>query len=65
MKPSDLTKRQWKICEAVHLGIDHYYMEDSRDRHEITDDEYAKALDYLSKLPSGWMQEPQEWMKFK
>lgn len=39
MKPSQLTKRQWKICEAVHLGLDHYFLNSNKDCRPLTDKE--------------------------
>lgn len=60
MKPNVLTKRQWKICEAVALGLTHYYM-GPRDKREVTASERAEALAILPTLEPGWMQEAHEW----
>ena len=65
MKPNQLTKRQWKICEAVHLGLDHYFLNSFRDKRPLTEADIAEAKDYISKLPAGWWQEKQPWMVCK
>lgn len=59
-----LTKHQFKICEAVALGLTHYYM-GSRDRRVLTQEDYETAYRILPKLPKGWMNEEQEWMIHK
>lgn len=51
----NLTKHQFKICEAVTLGLSHYYM-DKNDRRECTLNDVNEAAKLLSKLPTGWMQ---------
>jgi hypothetical protein len=50
-----LTKHQWKICEAVQLGLTHYYMW-PHDRRVLTQEDYETAYRILPKLPKGWMQ---------
>lgn len=62
MKPSQLTKREWKICEAVHLGFDHYFLNGPKDKRPLTEADIVEARDLLSKLPQGWSQEEQPWM---
>ncbi len=59
-----LTKKQWKICEAVSLGLTHYYM-DKNDRREVTEKDRKEATRLLPQLPKGWMNEEQEWMLHK
>lgn len=59
-----LTQKQWKICEAVALGISHYYM-DKNDRREVTEQDRKEAARLLPQLPQGWMNEEQEWMLHK
>lgn len=54
LKPNELTKRQWKICEAVALGLTHYYM-GPNDRRELTVADYKESALLLPKLPKGWM----------
>lgn len=65
LKPNELTKRQWKICEAVHLGLDHYFLNSIRDCRPLTNKDMAEAQDLLAKLPKGWWQENQPWMVCK
>jgi len=60
----NLTKHQFKIFEAVHLGLLHYYM-GPHDKREVTATERAEALATIPDLPAGWMQEEQEWMLHK
>lgn len=60
----NLTKHQFKICEAVALGLTHYYM-GKRDKREVTATERTEALATIHDLPAGWMQEEQEWMIHK
>lgn len=56
MKPNELTKRQWKICEAVHLGLDHYFLNGPKDRRVLSQEDYETAYRILPKLPKGWIQ---------
>ena len=63
-KEMHLTKHQYKICEAVALGLNHYYM-GPHDKREVTATERAEALATIPDLPAGWMQEEQEWMHHK
>lgn len=51
----NLTKHQFKICEAVALGLSHYYM-GPRDKRKLTVAESKEAALLLPKLPKGWMQ---------
>lgn len=57
----NLTKHQFKICEAVALGISHYYM-GKNDRRKLTEEERKQAELLLHVLPKGWYREEQEWM---
>ena len=59
-----LTKHQFKICEAVTLGLSHYYM-DKNDRRDVTEQERKEADRLLPQLPQGWMNEEQEWFLHK
>jgi hypothetical protein len=54
-----MTKHEFKICEAVALGLTHYYM-GPRDKREVTASERAEALAILPTLEPGWMQEAHE-----
>lgn len=55
-----MDKRTFKICEAVHLGLDYYYM-GPRDRRQLTKDDIGVAQRLLPTLPDGLYREPQEW----
>ncbi|MBO7414021.1 MAG: hypothetical protein J6U20_10255 [Fibrobacter sp.] len=57
----NLTKHQYKICEAVALGLTHYYM-GKNDRRKLTEEERKQAELLLPVLPKGWFMEEQEWM---
>ena len=57
----NLTKHQFKICEAVHLGLTHYYM-GPRDKRKLTAEERKEAKKLLPNLPQGWFAEEQDWM---
>lgn len=59
-----LTKHQFKICEAVALGLSHYYM-DKNDRRDVTEQDRKEAARMLPQLPHGWMNEEQEWFLHK
>ena len=64
MKPARLTKYQFKICEAVHLGLDYYYMA-KNDRRTLTNEDYELAQRILPTLPDGWYCEHHDWMTQK
>lgn len=53
-------KRLFKICEAVALGLTHYYM-GPRDKREVTASEREEALSIIPDLPEGWMKQKHEW----
>lgn len=55
-----MTKHQFKICEAVALGLTHYYM-GPRDKREVTASERTEALATIPDLPEGWMKQKHEW----
>lgn len=55
-----LDKRTFKICEAVHLGLSHYYM-GCKDRREVTEEERNMANRIIPTLPPGWWKEPHNW----
>jgi hypothetical protein len=57
---TELTKQEFKICEAVHLGLTHYYM-GLRDKREVTASERVWAEATLPKLPERWWEKPQPW----
>lgn len=50
-----IDKRTFKICEAVALGITHYYM-GPRDKRKITDRDIKLARKIIPTLKGGWMQ---------
>ena len=53
-------KRLFKICEAVALGLTHYYM-GPKDKREVTASEREEALATIPDLPEGWMKQKHEW----
>lgn len=55
-----LTKYQFKVCEAVHLGLDYYYM-GPRDKRPLKQEDYEVAQRLLPTLHDGWYRETQEW----
>ena len=55
-----MDKRTFKICEAVALGLTHYYM-GPHDKREVTATERAEALATIPYLPEGWMKQKHEW----
>lgn len=56
----EIDKRTFKICEAVALGLDRYYM---RDKHPtlLSDEQRQKARAIIKQLPPGWMQMHHRW----
>lgn len=63
MKKENLTKYEFKVCEAVQLGLTHYYM-GPKDKRALTQEDYELAYSLLPKLPNGWMQEQYDWQIF-
>lgn len=57
-----LTKYEFKVFEAVQLGMDAYYM-GPMDRRVLSQEDYETAYRILPTLPKGWMQEHQDWMR--
>jgi len=55
-----IDKHLFKICEAVALGLNHYYM-GPHDKREVTATERAEALATIPDLPEGWMKQKHEW----
>jgi len=47
-------KQTFKICEAVALGLTHYYM-GPRDKRKVSASERAEAQRIIPTLPKGWM----------
>ena len=56
-----MDKLTYKICEAVQLGLNAYYM-GPKDRRVLTESEIAMAKSLLPTLPPLWYKEPQPWM---
>lgn len=54
-----MDKRTFKICEAVALGLTHYYM-GPHDKREVTATERAEALATIPDLPEDWMTQKHE-----
>ena len=65
LKAKELTKRQWKICEAVHLGIDHYFLNGPKDKRPLTESDIEEATALLSALEPNWWVPYQSWMVCK
>ena len=59
-----MDKLTFKICEAVHLGLDYYYMA-KNDRRTLTKEDYDLAKRLLPTLPDGWYREHYDWMAQK
>lgn len=55
-----MDKQTFKICEAVHLGLDYYYMA-KNDRRTLTNEDYELAKRILPTLPEGWYRERHKW----
>ena len=55
-----MDKRTFKVCEAVHLGLDYYYM-GPKDRRTLTKEDYDEAKRILPTLQEGWYRERHEW----
>ena len=55
-----IDKHTFKVCEAVALGLTHYYM-GPNDKREVTATERAEALATIPDLPEGWMKQKHEW----
>lgn len=60
MPKKEIDKYTFKICEAVALGLDRYYM---RDKHPtvLSDEQREKARSIIKQLPPGWMRMPHRW----
>lgn len=50
----NMGKYTFKVCEAVALGMSHYYM-GKNDRRPITESERQYAMKIIPTLPDGWM----------
>ena len=48
-----MTKHQFKICEAVALGLTHYYM-GPKDKREVTEEDRRLAEKIIPTLPKGF-----------
>lgn len=55
-----MDKRTFKICEAVHLGLEYYYM-GPRDKRKLKQKDYELAWKVLPTLPDGWWGETHDW----
>ena len=60
MPKKEIDKETFKICEAVALGLDRYYMSDKHPT-VISDAQREKARDIIKKMPPGWMQMHHRW----
>lgn len=59
-----LDKQTFKICEAVYLGLEYYYM-GKKDRRKITDEDKTLASRVIPTLPSGWWNTKHSWDSIK
>ena len=50
-----MNKYQFKICEAVALGLTHYYM-GPKDKREVTEEDRSIAEKLIPTLPKGFTQ---------
>ena len=48
-----MTKQEFKICEAVALGLNYYYIV-PRDKHEVTEEDRRLAEKLIPTLPKGF-----------
>lgn len=55
-----LDKQTFKICDAVHLGLSHYYM-GKKDRREVTEEDKKMAHKIIPTLPAGLCKIPHHW----
>lgn len=61
----ELDKHTFKVCEAVALGLTHYYM-GPRDKRKVTKEDKLLAKYVIPTLPDGWMQKSYKWqLSFK
>lgn len=60
IKMHKIDKHLFKICEAVKLGLTHYYM-GPNDKRELTANERAEAWLMIPTLPDGWLRMRHEW----
>lgn len=51
-----LDKLTFKICEAVHLGLSHYYM-GPHDKRKLKKSDIIKAISIIGALPGSWWRE--------
>jgi hypothetical protein len=50
-----MTKQEFKICEAVALGLTYYYM-GPKDKREVTEEDRRLAGKLIPTLPKGFTQ---------
>lgn len=55
-----MDKQTFKICEAVHLGLEHYYM-GKNDIRKVTDDDKKLANRIIPTLPDKWWLTKHSW----
>ena len=60
MPKNEIDKYTFKICEAVKLGIDKFYIEENKPvKITKAHTDYAKRI--IPALPNGWMQQKHSW----
>lgn len=52
-KGNKMTKQEFKICEAVALGLSHYYM-GPKDKRKVTEEDRRLAEKLIPTLPKGF-----------
>lgn len=55
-----MDKQTFKICEAVHLGLDYYYM-GKNDIRKVTDEDKKLANRIIPTLPDKWWLTKHSW----
>lgn len=60
MPEKEINKYTFKICEAVKLGLDKFFIEENKPiKITKAHKDYAKRI--IPTLPKGWMQQKHSW----
>ena len=60
MPKKEIDKYTFKICEAVKLGLDKFFIEENKPvKVTKAHTDYAKRI--IPTLPKGWMQQKHSW----
>lgn len=60
MPKKEIDKYTFKICEAVKLGLDKFFLEENKPI-KITEYHTDFANRIIPTLPRGWMQQKHSW----